>query len=482
MKKLAVTLLLSLCATSVAADIPLLVKSAGALPGEFAADSLIRLAALPGIEPARKIELLQQAFQRAAQAQQPYRRRAALVKMKGPLGFFNKVNDQELDSMSLRGRVVSALVPLDVRQARDLFLKIPPPKIPAVTCDEFMVYDVDPFYETLAQLAKALPENERFRLLQQYAGAIQSPVQAAPVARLLAEVELNSTDLTALVSAYAAALSRISGDDRSFTHSRTVARAIENLVPVCKRQKVSPLPLLESYRLYLVTHLSALRCADNDLMDNGGVTAFANAGQRLDQGTLDFAGYFNDHLRVPPLQPIREQEATPSRLEGAASGLRWCQDPECVAISEKYRTLIISPGGTPYTAAEQRSEEWGKKLSEVVNALTGWKASTHETPVEHFREKALGYSDLLNLAPAGASRDIVFQSLIDFLRQTPIRDTNRMEWFLPANTLMGRIALDPAGFGKYAEDLRKLDDPVISLYARLEDAAPRKPERIVPLL
>ena len=44
MKKLAVTLLLSLCATSVAADIPLLVKSAGALPGEFQSSSVLTTA------------------------------------------------------------------------------------------------------------------------------------------------------------------------------------------------------------------------------------------------------------------------------------------------------------------------------------------------------------------------------------------------------------------------------------------------------
>jgi hypothetical protein len=476
-------LILLVCAWSApAADIPSLVRSANAVPPEFAADALIRIAALPEVVKARKIELLQQAFQRAAQAQRTYRRKVALLRINGPVGFFDRVNGQELDSLSLRTRVVSDLLALDPQQARDLFLKIASPKVPAVGCDDFMVYNVDSFYETLARVAKAIPANQRLRLLQPYSGAIQSPVQAAPMARLLAEVDMNSSEFGSLVSAYAAALAKISGDDRSFTYSSTLGKAIEILAAVCNRQKISPLPLLESYRLYLVVNLSGQRCADDDLMDTSGVTAFSLGGQRFDQGALDFVGYFNDHIRMAPLQPIQEQEATPSRLEGAATGLRWCQDPECIGIAEKYRSLILGPQGKPYTAEEQRSEEWGHRLSGVVQALTAWKTSSRETPVEHFRERASAFGDLMNLAPAGPSRDLVFQSLIDFLQHSPVRETNRMEWFLPANALIGRTSLDPGGFGKYSETLRKLDDPVIALYARLEEVSPRKPERILPLL
>jgi hypothetical protein len=483
MKKLAGLLLMSISAVSAGvADVSSLVESAREVPGEFAADSLIRLAEIPGLEPSRKIEFLQQAFQRARQAQLPYRRKTALVRMQGPLSFFNKVHDQGLDSLSLLARVVSDMAPLDLRQARDLLLKISPLQIPAVSCDEFLVYDVEPFYVSLGQVAKGLPENERFRLLQSYAGAIHSPVQVAFVAQLLADIELNRTDLTALVSAYAAALGKVAGDDRSFTYSRAAAGAIEGLAAVCKRQNISPLPLLESYRFYLVTHLSGQRCADNDLMDANGLSAFAAFGQRPEQATLDFAAYFNDRLRVPPLQPIGEPEAKPARIEGAATGIRWCQDPECIEISEKYRGLILSPAGTPYHTDQQRSPEWTKGLTETVGLLAAWKSASREMPIEHFREKASAYGELLTLTPAGVNRDLVFQSLLEFLRQSPIRDTNRVEWFLPANALIGRIALDPAGFGKYSEALRKLDDPVISLYARLEETAPRKPERIVPLL
>jgi hypothetical protein len=57
-----------------------------------------------------------------------------------------------------------------------------------------------------------------------------------------------------------------------------------------------------------------------------------------------------------------------------------------------------------------------------------------------------------------------------------------MEWFLPVNGLIGRLALDPLGMGRLAEELRKVDDPIVALYANLEAVAPRPPDRILPLL
>ena len=53
---------------------------------------------------------------------------------------------------------------------------------------------------------------------------------------------------------------------------------------------------------------------------------------------------------------------------------------------------------------------------------------------------------------------------------------------MPVSALIGRVALDPAGAGRVAEELRQADDPTIALYANLERVAPRTPDRILPLL
>ena len=52
---------------------------------------------------------------------------------------------------------------------------------------------------------------------------------------------------------------------------------------------------------------------------------------------------------------------------------------------------------------------------------------------------------------------------------------------LPVNALIGRVA-GPRGLGRMADELGKVDDPTMALYANLETVAPRTPDRIMPLL
>src|SRR5689334_10210479 len=123
MKLLAVLVAPLVCA---AAGLPSPIESAidmarGA-PGEFAADGLIRIAALEQVDKSQKAALLEQAFQRAGEAQEPYKRRASITKVAGSAGFYNRAYDQDLDALSLRLRAVEALLPLDGRKARELFL------------------------------------------------------------------------------------------------------------------------------------------------------------------------------------------------------------------------------------------------------------------------------------------------------------------------------------------------------------------------
>lgn len=472
-----------LCSALHAADTPnvdALIQSARTVPAEFEADALIRIAGIPSLDRVKKVQLLDRAFERAGAAQQPHKRRAALVRMKGPINFFNKVNDQDLDALSLRLRAVDAMLPLDGKHARELFLKIPALKIPRLTCEDFAVPDVNHFYSTLGAIAAQTGDN--VKLVQRYAGDVQSPVQIEGIAKILTGMNAPDVDLLTLVSIFSTSMGKLKGDDRSFTYSRNIVQAMESLVAECKRKKVSPLPLIESYRLYLVVHLTASRCADDDLMDGGGLSTFTLTGQGVDQGSMDFIASFNDRLRMPPLQKIQEQESTPSRLEGVAASLRSCEDDECKAAGELYKKLILSEKGAPIPPAQRSTEAWSAQYRELIGALDAWKVSAHASPLEHFRERVSGYSDLLNLAPAGPDREAGFHALTNFLTKNPIASTNRADWFLPVNALIARATLDPPGFGKYAEELRKSENPVIALYAKLEVLAPRPPEKVIPLL
>jgi hypothetical protein len=487
MRNLAVLIVPLLCS---AAGAPTAIESAidmaRAAPGEFAADAMIRIAALDQVEKGRKLSLLEEAFRRAAESQEPYRRRAGITKVAGSAGFLNRAFDQDLDTLTLRLRVVEAMLPLDKAKARDLFLQIPPVQLPKLKCSDFLVYDVSRFYEVLGRMAregftaKQIEEGEPLHLLLQHAAAISSPAQVIPMARTITQAKFKDDDFQTLVAAYAGALGRISGDDRSFTYAHSTGPAILALVDELKSRKMSPLPLLENYRLYLVANLTAARCADADLMLNVPQSfALANGAPTV---ITDAAGYFNQALRIPPLQLIEDAEIVPAKVEGAAEGLRSCEDADCQAVARQYRSLVFQPGGAAFSVAERKETEWQARLQDFLSAMTAWKESSAAAPAPYFRNKCGIYSELMGLVPTPENREKVIRALLDFVERSTFQAESRVQWFLPVNALLGRAGLDPLELGKLLPEFRQSADPIIALYAHLETIAPRGPERIMPLL
>lgn len=461
------------------------IDMARAAPGEFAADAIMRIAALPAVEKTRKIRLLEEASGRAAGAQEPYRRRAAIAGVGGTAGFLNRAYDQGLDAMTLKLRVIEALLALDKDKARDLFLQIPEPQLPKLKCSDFMVYDLDRYYAVLGRVAaeaftpKEIEKGEPVRLLLRDAGGIAWPAQVKPMAAVIAHAQLKDADFQAVAAAYASALGKIAGDDRSFTAARGAGPAILSLVDEMKKRRISPLPLLESYRLYLVVHLSAVRCADDDSMQNPAQSIGLSDGAL--SGIADDVAYFNQSLRVPPLQLIQDAEVEPSRHEGAAQGLTSCEDSGCQAIAQQYRGLAFQPNGLAYSPADRNSDEWQARLQDFLNAMANWKPESG-AEAEYYRNKCAIYSEILGLAPKLANQETVARAMLDFVERSQFQAQSRMQWFLPLNALLGRGALDSNGLGRLTAGFRQSRDPVVALYALLEALAPRGPEQVMPLL
>lgn len=488
MRVSALLLLAAMLSAAAPDDTDALVSAARSMPGEFSSAALTRIAATDKLDKPHRVELLELAFRRAADAQQRLKRHATPLRTDGSVGYWNRIYNQDLDALSLRLHAIETLLPLDPRKARELFATIPPLSIPRIKCDDFLVYDPSRFYDVLVTLsAKAFTSKEAaagepFQLLQRYAGSVTSPVQIAPLAHALAVAPVKDGELTKLVEAFTTALGKLEGDDRSFTYSVTAGPSIRELVQELQKRKISPLRLIESYRLYLIIHLSSARCADDDLMFGGGVSFGMFTGDNVLQQAANYVTFFNDKLRMDPLQPIQEQEATPTRLEGVATGLRVCQDSECQAAVKQERELIFSPEGAPYLPTQRAGAEWRDRLRLQLAALAAWKESSGGSPVEYFREKASVYMELLNLAPDEDTRDLILKPLVDFLKASPLQTSDRVEWFLPVNALIGRIGLDPLGSAKSAGILRDAGDPVITLYLKLEQLAPRPPDRVLSLL
>jgi len=486
MKSLAVLLVPLLCS---AASAPTLIEStvdmARGAPGEFAADAMIRIASLDQVEKFRKLTLLEEAFRRAAEAQEPYRRRASITG--GPAAaFFNRAYDQNLDALTLRLRVVEAMLPLDKTKAHDLFVQIPAIRLPKLKCSESLVYDVSRFYQVLGRIAneaftpKQIEKGEPQRLLLQHAAAIASPVQVIPMARTIVQAKVKDADFQALVAAYAGALGHISGDDRSFTFAHSTGPAILELVDALKSRKMSPLPLLENYRLFLVANLTAPRCADDDLMQK--VSQSFGMADGTPTVVTNAVGYFNQALRMPPLQIIEDAEVAPTQGEGVAEGLHSCEDTECQAVAQQYRNLVFEPAGLVYSAADKKGNEWQSRLQDLLNTMAAWKEDPAVPPSQYFRDKSGIYTNLLAIVPTTENQESVVRTTMDFIEQSRLQTESRIQWFLPANALLGRMGLDRNGLGKLIADFRQSHDLLVALYAQLETVAPRGPESVMPLL
>jgi len=448
-------------------------------PAEFAADAMIRLASSEKMDPHARVELLTEAFSRAAEAQRPLKLRASITRGGGTGGFLERAYRQDLDALSLRLRAVEELLPLDSAKATKLFLTIARPEVPSVRCEEIVVYDVSRYYEVLGAVAK-LKRGGAAKLLKNRVGGLTSPAQIAPVARLLRQAELKNSDLRAFTLSLAASLREISGDDRSFTYYATVTGpAILELVEELKDRHLSPLPLAEAYRLYLVHHLSGDRCADDDLLNNGGQSFNLVTGQPTDALGGSAAAFFAEKILMPPLQPLSEQETTPHTLEGFAAGLRSCQDAECQQLNRQVRELAFAPEGNPLPEAEHDTDAWRARLQSVLETMEAWQPGKEQAD-EVFREKTWVYNNLFSMSP-GPSREIVVRSWLNYLKHSRSTVSDRAQWLLPVSTLVGRVALDP-GNTKLAEELHREDDPVIALYVQLEAVAPRPAQEILSLL
>lgn len=469
------SLLPLLCAAADAPPSPDAVISATrAVPGEFAADALIRLAALNSIDQARRIQLLEQAFRRASESQEPLKRQPSIIKVSGSANFLNRAFSQDLDALSLRLRVIEAMEPLDAAKARTLFQQIPALRVPKLTCADFLVYNVSSYYRMLARLAPP-------RLVLEQVGAITSPVQIAPAATVIVAAASDG-DFRAQLTAFAAALGKISGDDRSFAFVRDPGPQILSVVEESKRRKISPLPLLESYRLYLVNNEQTTRCADDDLMEPpGGVAVGFLTGAPVFGG--EGVEFFNSKLRTPPVQLIQEQETTPTKLEGVAEGLRGCQDTSCQTMANQYNSLIFNDETkAAYPASYKNTPEWQTQLHKLLAALAGWKPGTAISQAQYYRQKSAIYADLLSLVPAGTLQGEVVKAMLAFAQNSGFKAESHIEWFLPMNILIGRMALDRLGAGQFAVLLRDSKDPVIVLYTALEAIAPRSPDKIMALM
>jgi hypothetical protein len=467
---------------------------ARSVPAEFGADALLRLAESPAVTDLdTRRELIDEAFRLAAAAQEPMKRRG--IRQGSPdtrVNFQSRAFAQDLDVLSLQSRAVLDMISLDHARARLLFDQITPPRPPKLACADALVYDVAAFYETLAEIVsttftpKERAEEQHVKYLMSAAGRILSPVEVGPMARALMAVKVTPEQLQAEITAFGASLRNIAGDDRtfSFTVSRfgTALTDLGALATEAGRQQVPTVALLEAFRGYLVRHLTGARC-----WDTGGPTITTGIVSALPAGQPDALTFFNDQLRplvYPPaaqIEPLGPDDIRAASAEGAVDEEKSWNSQEVKLLADRYNLLLKNPNGVAWSADERNSNEWKDKLREFLGAMAAWKPEVGAAAANYFYQKCYLFSSLVNLVPNGDLRQQVLRGYLQFLEQNSFRESSRIQWFLPVNTLLVRVMFDPA-LSPLADEMRHAADAVIALYARLDTLIPRSPAKVMPLL
>ena len=185
-----------------------------ASPPEIAADAFLRLAVSGKIaDREAKLQLIDQAFDMAAGARDRFRRRhIAGSPADSRSGSIDRAARLALDTLSLRVRAIRAMLDLDPAKARELFSRMETPQPEARSCEDALIFDVTGFYALLSDLA-----NQTFsageRRLEQHVGfvrpyvvSIASPVEVAPVARLVRTLSVTPRQRDLLLASFVAAL------------------------------------------------------------------------------------------------------------------------------------------------------------------------------------------------------------------------------------------------------------------------------------
>ena len=420
-----------------------LADRARSLPPEFAADALLRIVGAPGVtDIAWQRQVIEDAFHIAAGGQQPFARHSWNGRPTGPL---DKAYAQGLDVCTLQCRAVHAMLAVDYKKARELFFEMPPPRLPRISCDDSLVDDVSIFYTTAAEVAarafslKEIAQDEPFHLLLRYAADITSPVQVAPVASMLSSASIKHQQLEALVDSLAGAIGQLGGDDRSF--SAAIAggsdAALGGLPSLCASHQVDAHPLVDAWHAYVARHLNGARCADS-----AALAPAPSSGQ-----------------------------APSASVDGKAKPTDECHSPECLDLGRQLAKLVIAPNGQVLSVTEESTGDWGARLRQYLSALTDW--SGDDDPAECFAWKSHYYSLLFDLAPDGPGRDLVLSNMLAWLQQNSFQYNHRVEWFYPANALIIRAFANSATMKTTVRQLRQSADPVIALFAQLEQLFPR---------
>jgi hypothetical protein len=439
-----------------------LIVDARRAPPEFEADALLRIAVSRGLTDRRRLEILNEAFQRAYGAQESYRRISYGVPPDSRQGAQSLTYDSRLTRVSLQVRATQMIAIVDPRRARELFEWIQP-GVEATPCEDVLVPALGEYYTTLSMLARTtFPASDRgaaLRFLEYYLWrahlASEMPAVATAIARFTPRTD-EAQYFTGFVHNLFEGATR---DPRGFsvTGGDFVTKFGE-LDDTNREHGVTGTYLLGAMRDYLKRQLTGPRCADSTI-ETLAVSSF-NARVRRALAI----GYDG----VDELQPA---DVRPSRILSSAHIDPYWQTTDARRLHEDFLALR-GRDKDPLPERLRATKEWQEQAEHLIVDLEQWTGAREAKTSDYFYQKSVLFAELLALVPQGNARAHAVLAFVDFLRRTDIDREGRTLWFVFVSRLMefthgaDRVFL--------LDTLEATNHPVLSLYAKIERAFAQK--------
>lgn len=460
-------------------EIENLVGEAYYAPAEFAADALIHIAGSNRVTDKQwKKELLEAAFRFAAEAQQPVQRKSAVVgnySVDTDAGYLSHAFERKLDALSLRSRVVRAMLAIDKRRTRDMFSEISPKlSLSPLSCEDALVYDVTDFYDILRLVAQEtftpveIEQSAQVRFVLPYVEAISAHTQVVPMLKVISSLKSNQAESLTLIHAFTQALKKIDDDNRSFSYELVrggMLREVNQIAQTLERQEISTKELLATYRDYLRKNLKSARCADGAISDERTLSYYLKESNAL---------FFNN-------DPLTADDVKPTEILGKAKVYEYWKSPNAerlltLAKALRFGSKINVPtteedqgdDDKPLTEAEKQTPAWQEQLAQLLNEFEDWDRKEERSEMDYFHQKQVLYMGLLEITPSGLGRDLILRSWIASLDERSIENISRVEWFLYVDQLLRRLRDLPAEErAKMLEAIISSKNPALVLHAKL---------------
>jgi hypothetical protein len=435
-----------------------LIADARAVPAEFSADTLIRLAGFPQISTATKIELLDEAFLRAHRARDEYRLSARPeLPDDSRQGALRQAYATGLNRVSLQSRAVQQLAFIDPPRGRELFEWIDL-NVSAASCDGPLVPAVDDYYTALGYVARTTFGSDRSAalwFLEFHLWRAHLPSEMPAVARAMQRFQPKAEEAAYLENVLRVILQGSRPDARGFsTASLDIVQRLADLQKAHRELSVGGFDIMTSLRDYLTTQLKGPRCADS-LTEQMTVPAFNAALTALD---ADYA-----------VKPIDGASLRPSRMLAPALIDYYWQSPEARRLREGWMDLR-GRDRLPVRLSVRDTPEWRDQAELLLTKIQQWTGIREPAPRDYLYQKSVLLMGLLELMPESPVRVRTLRALIEFLRHEDNDRNLRSLWFAMLSRLLEMAR--GANRDQILTAFEESQHPVMSLYARLERRLP----------